>query len=117
MRTLEFVETGVEGSELLLTAASSLLAAVAGAMGSCALDDNPTSIHANRAVVLIAEVVFMSASFFNSGRGLFLRLDFSERGDFPTWLPARQGNRTDVSTFTLRNARSLFHATKVRLLC
>jgi hypothetical protein len=46
----------------VVVAASSLLGA-AGATGSCALDDNPKSINANRAVVLIVELVFMSASF------------------------------------------------------
>ena len=74
MRTLELADLGAEGSELEVTA-SSLLAAVAGETGSCALDDSPTSIHANIAAVLIAVVVFTSASFSIPAGDFFLRLD------------------------------------------
>jgi hypothetical protein len=103
---LELVDTGTEGWELVV-AASSLLGA-AGATGSCALDDNPQSVNANRAVVLIAELVFTSASFSIPAGDFTCVLTFWEEGDFPAWLPARQGNATDVSTFAMLSARSLF---------
>jgi hypothetical protein len=61
MRTLELAETVAAGCGLAL--ASLLAGSLAGVVTSCALDDNPTSISAERAAVLIADVVFMSASF------------------------------------------------------
>jgi hypothetical protein len=58
----------------------SLAVVVSDATGSWAADDSPTSIHAIRAAVLIPEMVRMSASSFNSGRGLWLSSVNSERG-------------------------------------
>jgi hypothetical protein len=59
MRTFELADTVVCGRGL----ASSLAVVPAGATVSCAGDENPASVSAKRAAVLIAEVVFMSASF------------------------------------------------------
>jgi hypothetical protein len=86
MRTLEWPETGAEGCELgvlSVATAASLAGVLAGATGSCAWD-SPTSIHANRAAVLIAEVVRMSASSFISGRGLWLSSVIWKGEAFPT---------------------------------
>jgi hypothetical protein len=69
MRTLELADTGVEVCGLAVVSAPSLLGAFAGAVVSCAVDDNPTSISANRAAEPTTEVVFMSASSFISSRG------------------------------------------------
>jgi hypothetical protein len=106
MRTLELADTGTEGSAVVV-AASSLLGA-AGATGSCALDDSAKSVKPNRAVVLIAELVFTSASFSIPAGDFSCVLTLWKEGDFPARLPARQGNATDVSTFTVLSARSLF---------
>src|ERR1700690_2003276 len=68
MRILEWLGAGVEGCELALSAVVSVALALsvagvfAGATGSWARDDSPTSIHAMRAAVLIPEVIRMSAS-------------------------------------------------------
>ena len=81
MRTFELAETVFAGCGLGL--ASPLSGALAGVTASCALDDNPTSIRANRAAVLAAEVVFMSASFSIPAGDFFLRRDDWKGGAFP----------------------------------
>jgi hypothetical protein len=60
--------------------AASSLAGAAGATGSCALDANPKSVRANRAVVLIAELVFTSASYFMPAGDFSCVLTFGKRG-------------------------------------
>src|ERR1700689_676182 len=113
MRILEWLETAGEGWELAVSVALELsLAAVASdATGSWAADDSPTSIHANRAAVLIPEMVRMSASSFIPA-GDFGCLLLLRKGGFPDRLPARQRNDTDVSTFRSAKARTLFDVTK-----
>jgi hypothetical protein len=106
MRTLELADAGTEGSVLVVAASSPLGAA--GATGSCALDDSAKSVKPNRAVVLIEELVFTSASFSIPAGDFSCVLTLWKEGDFPARLPARQGNATDVSTFTVLSARSLF---------
>ena len=100
MRILEWLETAVEGWELAVSVALalSLAVVVSDATGSWAADDSPTSIHAIRAAVLIPEMVRMSASSFIPA-GDFGCLQLIRKGGFPDWLPARQRNDTDVSTF------------------
>src|ERR1700722_7038385 len=94
MRTLELADTGTEGSAVVVAASSPFGAA--GATGSCALDDSAKSVKPNRAVVLIAELVFTSASFSIPAGDFSCVLTLRKEGDFPAWLPARQGNATDV---------------------
>jgi hypothetical protein len=89
----------------------SLAVVVSDATGSWAADDSPTSIHAIRAAVLIPEMVRMSASSLIPA-GDFGCLQLIRKGGFPDWLPARQRNDTDISTFRLANARTLFDVTK-----
>jgi hypothetical protein len=113
MRILEWLATAVEGCELTVSVAPALSLAVvfSDATGSCAADDSPTSIHANRAAVLIPEMVRMSASSFIPA-GDFDCLQLIRKGGFPDWLPARQRNVRDISTFRSANARILFDVTK-----
>jgi hypothetical protein len=113
MRILEWLETSVEGCEPGVSVALALSLAVvfSDATGSCAADDSPTSIHVNRAAVLIPEMVRMSASSFIPA-GDFGCLQLIRKGGFPDWLPARQRNVTDVSTFGSGNARTMFDVTK-----
>ncbi len=81
MRTLELADTGTEGSAVVVAASSPLGAA--GATGSCALDDKPKTMSANRAVVLIAELVFTSASFSIPAGDFSCVLSLWKEGDFP----------------------------------
>jgi hypothetical protein len=57
----------------------------------------------------------MSASYFIPAGDFGCLLLIRKGGSFPDWLPARQRNVTDVSTFHSPNARTLFHVTKYSL--